>query len=269
MTPPLPPGNVPASLEPDKERAMMSPSSSPSPSLPPRAQNTVPYLESGEGADWVEGGLKSGSSSPMVVDDKPLDENRDRGKVGEFGADMDNCNDQVDKALVASLAPFPTGVPVPHWFQPAFNTINVVMVWDYSELVRLWIVIEGLKGWQSPSKGLTARFRPQEVSNFMNKGRMRWEYGPQTGGSFVREFSSRVREWWKFLLKTSESEWKSLDKCGINGWCLLLICMKWWALGTMEMEDGTGKDESEKAWLLTLREMNKAAKELVDYLETM
>ncbi|KAL0565772.1 hypothetical protein V5O48_016248 [Marasmius crinis-equi] len=265
-TPTLPLTPFSDSLETDElEENVMLP---PSPSMSSQAQSAVPHLESEEGADWTGEILLPSGSSPMLSDYKPVDEDTDNTGAGEFGTNIEDRHDQVDEAPADNPVSFPADEPVPQWFQSGFNYVNVVMEWDYSELVRLWIVIEGLKGWRTPLKGLTARFRPQEVSNFMSKGRMRWEYGPQIGGSFVCDFSSRVQEWWNFLLKTSGSEWRSLNKCGINGWCLLLICMKWWALGMMEMEDGAEKRGQEKAWLSTLRDMNKAAGELVDYLES-
>ncbi|KAL0563670.1 hypothetical protein V5O48_015645 [Marasmius crinis-equi] len=157
--------------------------------------------------------------------------------------------------------------PVPEWFRAAFHCLNVSIGYQYLVLVGHWVTIERLKGWETPKRGLTARFRPQELRQFMQRGKFRWEYGPDTGKDFVYGFSSRVQEWWSFLLEKSRGGWQSLNHSGQNGWCLLLISMKWWATGLVDMEDARERKQAERIWKVTLKGMNEAAQGLIAFLE--
>ncbi|KAL0575481.1 hypothetical protein V5O48_006485 [Marasmius crinis-equi] len=157
--------------------------------------------------------------------------------------------------------------PVPEWFRVAFHCLNVSIGDQYLVLVGHWVTIERLKGWEASKRGLTARFRPQELSQFVRQGKYRWEYGPATGKDFVGGFSNRVREWWSFLLESSRGEWQSLNHSGQNGWCLLLISMKWWATGLADMEDARERRQARRIWEITLEGMSEAAQGLITFLE--
>ncbi|KAL0059704.1 hypothetical protein AAF712_013537 [Marasmius tenuissimus] len=161
------------------------------------------------------------------------------------------------------LVPLPADGSVPDWFKRAFHSLNVSIGDRYSELVGHWVTIERLKGWKTRARGLAASSRPQEVNRFLGKGKLRWEYGPAIEEKFVGIFSRRVREWWVSLVKTSGE----LNRGGQNGWCLLLVCMKWWATGIADVEDDKERERAERDWETMLEEMNKAAQVLITFLE--
>ncbi|KAL0567283.1 hypothetical protein V5O48_014715 [Marasmius crinis-equi] len=209
-------------------------------------------------------------SMVLTLENENEDEMALRGENKEE-VDTNKCDVSLKDAEVAVKPPTVTPVafpeePVPGWFRAAFSCLNVSIGDQYLVLVRHWVTIERLKGWEAPKRGLTARLRPQELSRFVRQGKYRWEYGPETGKDFVGGFSNRVREWWSFLLEKSRGEWQSLNHSGQNGWCLLLISMKWWATGLADMEDARERRQARRIWENTLKGMNEAAQGLITFL---
>uniref|UniRef100_A0ABR2ZA47 Uncharacterized protein n=1 Tax=Marasmius tenuissimus TaxID=585030 RepID=A0ABR2ZA47_9AGAR len=238
--------------------------------------------------DWIEGvltPLHSPSLSPLVTPDANITDVEEDGRTapreGSTG-DNDDSESHMTSAKEpqseenwvkeaagdqsVALVPFPTGEPVPKWFKGAFRCLNVSIGGEYLELVGHWVVIERLKGWKTGVRGLNARSRPQDLRKFMSSGKTRWDYGPHMGETFVRSFSSSVRTWWRSL--RTEKDWRGLNRCGQSGWCLLLVCMKWWATGIADMEDSEEKKAAETEWMLVLEEMNEAAQGLRAYLKS-
>ncbi|KAL0057637.1 hypothetical protein AAF712_015708 [Marasmius tenuissimus] len=233
--------------------------------------------------DWIEGvltPLHSPSPSPLVTPDANTTDGEEDDTAPREGSTGDNDDSESHMTSAkepqseeeaagdqsVALVPFPTGEPVPEWFKGAFRRLNVSIGGHYLELVGHWVVIERLKGWKTRVRGLDARSRPQDLRKFMSSGKNRWDYGPHMGETFVGTFSSSVRTWWRFL--RTEKDWRGLNRCGQSGWCLLLVCMKWWATGIADMEDGEEKKAAETEWILVLEEMNEAAQGLKTYLES-
>ncbi|KAL0057951.1 hypothetical protein AAF712_015391 [Marasmius tenuissimus] len=205
---------------------------------------------------------RSDSMSLKSAEELEIEEVRGALEIREVSEEPDN-NEEMAQTQDLVLVPLPADESVPEWFKRAFYSLNVSIGDRYSELVGHWVTIERLKGWKTRTRGLAVSLRPQEVNRFLDKGKLRWEYGPAMEKEFVGIFSGRVREWWVSLVKTSGE----LNRGGQNGWCLLLVCMKWWATGIVDVEDDKEREQAERGWETMLEEMNKAAQVLIAFLE--
>ncbi|KAL0579569.1 hypothetical protein V5O48_002449 [Marasmius crinis-equi] len=139
----------------------------------------------------------------------------------------------------------------------------------YRTLVRRWIGIE--IGREESSQGFPSNtLRPVEVDKWLKKkveSRFTCRTAPVLDQAFAHDFPPKFRAWWDSLQPASRRpvpegtpdpsradniplrKLKSLDKWGVRGWVVLLVCIKWYGLSILTLQDGE-RDVAKTGWNL-------------------
>ncbi|KAF9062088.1 hypothetical protein BDP27DRAFT_1171274, partial [Rhodocollybia butyracea] len=130
----------------------------------------------------------------------------------------------------------------PAWFHKAFFYVNCDFGTQYAELIRRWMHLEELNLWKNSKHGLSDLNQPTMLNDWRRR---------RTGAvpalftvTLVQRFSESFWIWWCSLqpawrldsisnnrtgpLITFGNHWQGLNKCGNNGWLLIIVCLKWW-----------------------------------------
>ncbi len=166
------------------------------------------------------------------------------------------------------------------WFIPAFRYLNVDLGKNYIALVKQWVVLERANTWKNPRSGLMTHGRPKVVTTWLQNTRYeRKGSEPKLTGESLIAFTIHFWSWWVNLqptwrLVTEESQlksvdnfgddWESLDKCGRNGWLLLIASLKWWG-EALDSESGDKRQQLHNKWTRVLEDISMMLGGLIEY----
>lgn len=178
------------------------------------------------------------------------------------------------------ILPMPDDANLPAWFIPAFHYLNVDLGENYVTLVKRWVAFERANGWKNPRSGLMTHGRPKVVTTWLQNARYERKGGePKLTGDSLVTFTKDFRNWWVNLQPTWRpvtegsqlrsvdnfgDDWKSLDKCGKNGWLLLIASLKWWGVA-LNSEDGERRQQLHDEWTRVLEDISLMLGGLIEY----
>ncbi|KAJ3885064.1 hypothetical protein GG344DRAFT_59796, partial [Lentinula edodes] len=168
----------------------------------------------------------------------------------------------------------------PIWFCQAFEFLNQDLGPEYTQLIRFWTHYEQLNQWKSSKYiKLSDLNRPAMLNDWCKRrtGRV----PALSTATLVHRFGESVWTWWCSLqppwrlysvsnnrptpILTFGPEWQSLNKGGINGWMLIITCLKWWHEGLKNISEAE-KDELETDWYLAITDISKMLQGLITHL---
>ncbi|KAJ3738824.1 hypothetical protein DFH05DRAFT_1397429, partial [Lentinula detonsa] len=170
----------------------------------------------------------------------------------------------------------------PLWFQQAFTYLNVDLGEQYLSLLSSWIDKERIGAYENPKTGLEKKNRPATLSEWQKKRFVKSKDPNISDDNFIVSFSGEVWCWWVSLqpvwraiapgtkpshppvIKTSMTNWKSLDKKGLNGWFGILVCLKWWGMG-LEHCPVEKREELKEDWLRAIDDVSAMLNGLLTY----
>jgi len=162
--------------------------------------------------------------------------------------------------------------------------LNIDLGKEYLGLFSSWLDKERIGAYESPNAGLKKEHRPTALSAWQKK-RFIKSYEPNMSDDmFVVSFSGEVWRWWVSLqpawravapgtkpsyppvIETGMTDWKSLDKKGLNGWFGLMVCLKWWGMG-LEYCPADQREELREDWLRAINDVSAMLNGLLAYYQ--
>ncbi|PBK63850.1 hypothetical protein ARMSODRAFT_893784 [Armillaria solidipes] len=158
--------------------------------------------------------------------------------------------------------------PEPQWFVLAYNAFAAGGLGStYGDLLTTFATLEKTLGFQQVRMGLQAKGRPELLSFWVGRGRMKRAM-PVLKMEDIPEFRDTWWAWWRSLQPGWRKpgsvgrmqqdlygdKWTSLNVSGPNGWLGIVATLFWWGKAVEKLE-ASARDEwmeavSDSLWML-------------------